>query len=179
MYNFTFCFGHSMLSQMCRDCQLFLFLGAPCETSGVILRSLGQGGSYPCPLATCRSRSLAERGLGVWLAHRAPSPCPPSPELGPGPPHTISEALVSGKWRQLSPQGEPLWGWGERGVRQCLLQEQMPGQQGRADGVARGSTSHTSHSGRPVLVPEGHTAPAMGALLLFQEGTQPTPVVWA
>ena len=79
VYNFTFCFVHSMLSQTCRDRQLFLFLGAPRETSGVILRSLGQGGSCPCPLATCRSRSLAERGLGVWLAHRAPAP---SPSLG-------------------------------------------------------------------------------------------------
>ena len=107
MYNFMFCFVHSV-SQTCRDCQLFLFLGAPCETSGVILRFLGQGGSYPCPLATCRSRNLAGRGLGVWLAHRAPAPCPLSPELGPGPPHTVSEALVSGKWQRLSLQGQPL-----------------------------------------------------------------------
>ena len=51
-------------------------------------------------------------------------------------------------------------------MREGLPQEQMPGQQGRADGMARGSTCHIFHSGGLALVPEDHTAPAVGTLLL-------------
>lgn len=63
-------------------------------------------------------------------------------------------------------------------MREGLPQEQMPGRQGRADGVARGSTCHTFHSGRLALVPEGHTASAVSTLLLSFRRAQ-SPHQWS